>query len=148
VLWKHQPIVPSCSTVPLLKPSRPTQSEVIWSSALQVTLGAGERRELEQKPTDDVEAYQLYLKGRHAAETLADWDTAIRYLQQAIARDPGFALAYDGLAFYYTLIADWGMPGNEALPRAREAAEKALRLRSLDGRGAHLAGRCTLVVRL
>ena len=98
------------------------------AKALQVTLGAGERRELEQKPTEDVEAYQLYLKGRHAAETLADWETAIRYLQQAIARDPGFALAYDGLAFYYTLIADWGMPGNEALPRAREAAEKALRL--------------------
>jgi len=98
------------------------------AKALQVTLGAGERRELEQKPTEDLEAYQLYLKGRHAADTLAEWDTPIRYLQQAIARDPGFALAYDGLAFYYTLIADWGMPGNEALPRAREAAEKALRL--------------------
>jgi len=98
------------------------------AKALQVTLGSGEVRRLEQKPTEDLEAYQLYLKGRHAAETLGDWDTAIRYLQQAIARDPGYALAYDGLAYYYVTIADWGMPGNEALPRAREAAEKALRL--------------------
>lgn len=96
--------------------------------ALQVTLGAGERQTLEQKPTEDVEAYQLYLKGRHAVATYTDWDTAIRYLQQAIARDPGYALAYVGLAYYYVITADWRMPGNEALPRAREAAEKALRL--------------------
>jgi tetratricopeptide (TPR) repeat protein len=68
------------------------------------------------------------LKGRHAVATYTDSDTAIRYLQQAIARDPSYALAYLGLAYYYVSIADWRMPGNEALLRAREAAEKALRL--------------------
>jgi TolB-like protein/class 3 adenylate cyclase/Flp pilus assembly protein TadD len=96
------------------------------AKALQVTLGAEERARLEQKPTEDVEAYQLYLKGRHAASTFADWGTAMRYLQQAIARDPGYALAYLGLAYYYGLTVDYPMSGSEALPREREAAEKAL----------------------
>jgi tetratricopeptide (TPR) repeat protein len=52
----------------------------------------------------------------------------MRYLQQAIARDPSYALAYVGLAYYYVVNADWALPANEALPRAREAAEKALEL--------------------
>jgi TolB-like protein/class 3 adenylate cyclase/lipoprotein NlpI len=98
------------------------------AKALQVTLGAGERQRLEQKPTEDLEAYQLYLKGRRAAETLNDWGTAMRYLQQAIARDPDYALAYVGLAGYYVWADDWAMSPDEALPRAREAAEKALQL--------------------
>jgi adenylate cyclase len=98
------------------------------AKALQVTLAAGEQQRLDQKPTEDLEAYQLYLKGRHAASTFADWGTAMRYLQQAIARDPGYALAYNGLAYYYGLVVDYPMSGSEALPRGREAAEKALQL--------------------
>jgi TolB-like protein/cytochrome c-type biogenesis protein CcmH/NrfG len=98
------------------------------AKALQVTLAAGEQQRLDQKPTEDLEAYQLYLKGRHAVSTFADWGTAMRYLQQAIARDPGYALAYLGLAYYYALIGDYPMSGSEALPRCREAAEKALQL--------------------
>ena len=98
------------------------------AKALQVTLGAGERQRLDQKPTEDMEAYQLYLKGRHAAATLADFGNAMRYLQQAIARDPNYALAYLGLAYYYWAAFDYPMSGSEALPRAREAAEKALQL--------------------
>jgi adenylate cyclase len=98
------------------------------AKALQVALAAGERQTLEQKPTEDLEAYQLYLKGRHAAATFADWGTAIRYLQQAIARDPNYALAYLGLGYYYGTAFDYPMSGSEALPRAREAWEKALQL--------------------
>jgi TolB-like protein len=56
------------------------------AKALQVTLGAGERQTLEQKPTEDLEAYQLYLKGRHAAATFADWGTAMRRCTQGWAR--------------------------------------------------------------
>ena len=51
----------------------------------------------------------------------------MRYLQQAISRDPSYALAYNGLAYYYWLFTDWLMPGNESLPRVRDAAEKALK---------------------
>jgi adenylate cyclase len=98
------------------------------AKALQVTLAAGERRTLAQKPTEDVEAYQLYLKARHATATLDDWATAMRYLQQAIARDPNYALAYLGLADYYVWSVDWEVSSREAMPRAREAAQKALEL--------------------
>jgi adenylate cyclase len=77
------------------------------AKALQVTLA--------QKPTDDVEAYQLYLKARHATATLDDWATAMRYLQQAIARDPNYALAYLGLADYYVWSVDWELPSLEAM---------------------------------
>jgi serine/threonine-protein kinase len=98
------------------------------AKALQVTLAAGERRTLAQKPTEDVEAYQLYLKARHATATLDDWATAMRYLQQALARDPNYALAYLGLADYYVWSVDWEVPSIEAMPRARQAAQKALEL--------------------
>jgi len=98
------------------------------AQALQVTLAAGERQKLEQKPTEDVEAYQLYLKGRYVAATLTDWGTAMRYFQQAIARDPRYALAYLGLAYYYWSATETLMAAGESMPRAREAAEKALTL--------------------
>jgi TolB-like protein/class 3 adenylate cyclase/Flp pilus assembly protein TadD len=98
------------------------------AKALQVALGAREIQTLEQKPTKDLEAYQLYLKGRHATTTLNDWNAAIRYLQQAVARDPGYALPYVGLAEYYNWSGDWILSPLEACPRAREAAEKALQL--------------------
>ena len=97
-------------------------------TALQVSLGAAERQQIEQRPTENLEAYQLYLKARHATATLDDWASAKRYLHQAIALDPNYALAYLGLADYYVWTADWVLPSREAMPRAREAAEKALRL--------------------
>jgi len=98
------------------------------AKALQVTLAAGESQSLGQKPTEDLEAYQLYLKGRHAAATFTDPVNAMRYLQQAIARDPDYALAYNGLAYYYFSGTDGLFAGSECLPRARQAAEKALQL--------------------
>jgi len=98
------------------------------AQALQVALVADERQRLEHKPTEDVEAYQLYLKGRQAAASYADYVTARRYLQQAIARDPNYALAYVGLAYCYMVSLDWPKPAYELLPRIREAADEALRL--------------------
>jgi tetratricopeptide (TPR) repeat protein len=91
-------------------------------------LGRAHLLRLEKKPTEDVEAYQLYLKGRYALESLSDWDNAIRYLRQAVARDPSNAPAYLGLAEYYQWVSDWTLPSREAMPRCREAAEKALQL--------------------
>jgi len=105
-----------------------TQVAETVAKALQVKLAAGESQTLGQKPTEDVEAYQLYLKGRHAAATYADPVAAMRYLQQAIARDPNYAMAYNGLAYYYFSGTDGLFAGSECLPRARVAAEKALAL--------------------
>jgi len=99
------------------------------AAALKVNLLAGERQNLERKPTEDIEAYQLYLKARHDI-VLATPDTmksAMRNLQEALARDPGYALAHLGIAYYYIYVIDF-IPGKDALPRARAAAERALEL--------------------
>jgi TolB-like protein/tetratricopeptide (TPR) repeat protein len=100
------------------------------AKALQVTLGAGERQRLDQKPTEDMEAYQLYLKGRHAVGTFTPegWRSGLEYLRQAIARDPSYALAHLGLAYYYWGAQDGWLSGSESLPRLRESAGKALEL--------------------
>ena len=96
------------------------------SQALQVTLLAGEQQALARKPTENLEAYQLYLKGQQATATANDFTAAADYLQQAIAIDPTYALAYNSLAYYYWLGGDWLMAGSHAFSRSREAAEKAL----------------------
>jgi len=81
--------------------------------------------------TLDPEAYQLYLQGlfywqRRDPESL---EKAKRYFQQAIDRDPNYAMAYVGLASYYYVVPDYSPVSNsEALPKAQAAAEKALQL--------------------
>ncbi len=100
------------------------------AEALKVTLGAGERALIEHKPTENLEAYQLYLKARYAVSLLtgASLDDSFQYLQAAIASDPNYALPYLGLAYYYFMQVDGALPANEAFPRTRELAEKVLKL--------------------
>jgi adenylate cyclase len=100
------------------------------AKALQVTLAAGERRTLAQKPTEDLEAYQLYLKGRYYVNRYTEdgMKKGLAYLQQAIALDPGYALAYQGLAYYYGVVNDWFLAPKEAMPKMRAAAQKALQI--------------------
>jgi adenylate cyclase len=100
------------------------------AKALQVTLAADERRRLEQKPTENLEAYQLYLKGRYYVNRYTEdgLKKGHAYLEQAIALDPGYALAYQGLAYYYSVVNDWFLAPNEAMPKMRAAAEKALQI--------------------
>jgi tetratricopeptide (TPR) repeat protein len=79
--------------------------------------------------TNDPEAYQLYLKGRYYWEkrTPETLDKARDYFNQAIEKDPNYALAYVGLADYYDVISDYApVPSSEAVPKARAAAQKAL----------------------
>lgn len=81
----------------------------------------------------DHEAYQLYLKGRHAVSqrTPATVRQAIEYFEQAIARDPGYALAHAGLADAYARLYDIaGLEPRELVPRVRAAAQRALELDS------------------
>ena len=77
----------------------------------------------------NVEAYDLYLQGRyHWSRWRSEGaERAIEYFQQAIRKDPNYAAAYSGLADSYAWMGFFGaMPPNEAMPKARQAALKAL----------------------
>ena len=81
--------------------------------------------------TENVRAYSLYLKGRFwwNRRTQADIAQGIRYFEQAIAEDPGYALAYSGLADSYALDLDYrGVPVVEGMERAKAEAKKAIAL--------------------
>ena len=81
--------------------------------------------------TENVRAYSLYLKGRFwwNRRTQADIAKGVKYFEQAIAEDPGYALAYSGLADSYALDLDYrGSPVQEGMERAREEARKAIEL--------------------
>ena len=85
------------------------------------------------RPTDVVDAYTLYLRGRYATHkrTTEGFSLGIEYFEQAIERDPGYALAYAGLAECWALLGFpefGGLQWSSAAPRARSAALEALRL--------------------
>jgi TolB-like protein/Tfp pilus assembly protein PilF len=101
------------------------------SEKLRLRLTGEEKEKLTKRYTANTEAYQLYLKGRYAWEKRSEsgLQQSIEYFQQAIEKDPGYALAYAGLADSYAVLASYSLmsPG-EAFPRARAAARKALEI--------------------
>jgi eukaryotic-like serine/threonine-protein kinase len=100
---------------------------------LGLALAAGQRRHLEERPTGDLAAYDLYLRGRYAwhQRTAAGLDEARRLLEEAIQLDPSFAPAHAALADVYTVLPLWSdLPPDQTYPRAKAAALEALRLDS------------------
>jgi TolB-like protein/cytochrome c-type biogenesis protein CcmH/NrfG len=91
---------------------------------LRLRLTGEDRRRATKRYTENVEAYQLYLKGRYYANqgTISGYKKSIEYLQQAIAKDPKYALAYAGLADSYLLLGSFWV---EAISEAKTAALKA-----------------------
>jgi tetratricopeptide (TPR) repeat protein len=89
-----------------------------------------EQRLLTKRYTENVEAYQFYVRGRFYwnKRTSQDLWKSIENFEQAIALDPNYALAFTGLADAYALLANAGSPAHEMMPKAREAALKALLL--------------------
>jgi len=89
-----------------------------------------DRQKLAMGSTQNPEAYQLYLKGVHYTSkfTKDGFDKGIDNLNQAIALDPNYALAYSALANNYINQADWFIAPKIAGPQARQAAQKALEL--------------------
>ena len=101
--------------------------------ALRVQLGHRASTRLAARPTQDLEAHDLYLKGRFAwnQRTADGLREAVRYLEQAVARDPGFAQAQAGLASAYLLVAPYsGEPWAHSWKRSQAAAARALALDS------------------
>ena len=98
--------------------------------ALQVQLGVDEARALTKKPTENAEAYRLYLLGRYhfAKFTRAGWTNAIQYFEQALQVDPNYTLALCGLADTYGWAGGQILPGKEAWAKEIELAQKALAL--------------------
>jgi len=101
--------------------------------ALHITLSLGNGQPLVTRHTSDLEAYNLYLKGRYywnkrPRETMK----GLAFFEQAIARDPRFALAHAGIADCFATLGSWEaalLPAREAFPRAEAAALRALELK-------------------
>jgi DNA-binding winged helix-turn-helix (wHTH) protein/TolB-like protein/Tfp pilus assembly protein PilF len=107
------------------------------AAALRIRLGG----KLKRHATENVEAYQLYMTGRHHLDKLTTPDIrkSIPFFQHAIDIDPQYALAYTGLAQAFGVLGIAGeMPAAEAFPKANAAAKKAIELDDSLGE-AHVA---------
>jgi adenylate cyclase len=111
------------------------QSEIARdvSSKLKLRLSGADAEKVAKTYTTDPEAYRLYLQGRFYwnKREEKEFRKAVEYFNQAVARDPNYALAFSGLADSYALLYSFGfMPPTEAIPKARDFARRAS---SLDG---------------
>jgi TolB-like protein len=97
---------------------------------LRSKLSASEKQQVTRQGTQNPEAYELYLKGRHSwnKRTFADLTSAISYFNQALAKDPSYALAYSGLADAYAVLPNFGGTPSEDFTKSNVAARKALEL--------------------
>ncbi|MGA2240393.1 MAG: tetratricopeptide repeat protein [Candidatus Bathyarchaeia archaeon] len=100
-------------------------------AAMRVQLLPGEKQQLEKKGTENPEAHRLYLLGRSFwnQRTGEAVKKALDYFEQALVKDPNYALAHVGLADCYILLPEYAnVPNKEAIPKARAAALTALKL--------------------
>ncbi len=103
------------------------------ADTLQAKLSSSAEHVLASRPTENPEAHELYLKGRYFwnRRTGANLQKAADYFQQAIGKDPAYALAYSGLADCHVLLpayAELGSNPRDELPKALEASRKAVEL--------------------
>ena len=106
------------------------------AETLRAKLTGSEQDALTARPTENTEAHQLYLRGRYFwnKRTGADFKKAIGYFNQAIDKDPNYALAYAGLADAYVLLSAYAEASpKDSLPQAKAAAANALELDSTLG---------------
>jgi TolB-like protein/cytochrome c-type biogenesis protein CcmH/NrfG len=97
---------------------------------LRSTLNSAEMERVTDQGTQVPEAYSLYLKGRYAFynRTFVRLHTAISRFNQAVAKDPNYALAYSGIADAYSVLPDFGGNPGEDYPKSNAAARRALEL--------------------
>lgn len=114
--------------VDLLTTQREIATEITQNLKLKLS-GADEGRMVRHNAKSP-EAYQLYLKGHYYASryTKEGFNKGIEYFDQAIAKDPNFALAYSGLAFCYLNQTDWVFAPKDSVPKTKQAVENALRI--------------------
>ncbi len=123
------------------------QSEIATrvAQALGIALGAGEGKRLTEKPTQNLAAYDAFLRGEEAwngwASGVPNWRKALGHYEQAVAVDPGFAEAWSRLSQASSLMYGRGTPTPELAERAHQAAEKAVTLAPDRPEGYHARGR-------
>jgi TolB-like protein/DNA-binding winged helix-turn-helix (wHTH) protein/Tfp pilus assembly protein PilF len=107
------------------------------TQAIRIKLTPQEQTRFASVRPVNSEAYEAFLKGRYfwGKRTEAATQKAIEYFQQAVEKDPNYALAFTGLADSYSSLAlpaalQEALPSNEAFPKARAAADRALAIDS------------------
>ena len=101
------------------------------SERLRTRLTREEQKQFSKRYTGDAEAYQLYLKGRYYwnKRTRDGFKKATEQFEQAIERDPSYALAYAGLADCYNVLSSYGIASpRESIPKGEAAATRALEI--------------------
>jgi DNA-binding winged helix-turn-helix (wHTH) protein/TolB-like protein len=105
------------------------------AQAMLVKLTGTERESLKKRYTENFEAYQAYLRGRHVWNKRSEGSLrrSIGYFQQATASDPSYALAYAGIADAYSLLAYYGFAPSMAEEHYQKAKAAALQALEIDG---------------
>ena len=103
------------------------------TAELKISFSPQEQQHLKSSVPVNADAYAAYLHGRYYwyKRTIEGFQKSVQYYQQAVAADSNYAPAYAGLADAYALLGSSpndGLPPNEAMPKAKAAAQKALRL--------------------
>jgi serine/threonine-protein kinase len=114
---------------------------------LRVTLASGKDDRLVEQPTTNIEAYQLYLKGRALVDRRgASVPAGLDLLRKAVALDPGYSLAWAGVADALTVLAYSGAaPGSQSKSEAIAAATRAIELNPASAT-AHTALACATLL--
>jgi TolB-like protein/AraC-like DNA-binding protein/Tfp pilus assembly protein PilF len=108
------------------------------SKELNMELSDEERSQIEKKPTNNIEAYNLYLKGVHIIRN-GSTNKSITYFEQAIEKDPEFAIAYSELAAAYMILARSGInPPYNKIKKVKELTQKAIALDPSIGQPHHV----------
>ncbi|MBM1107906.1 helix-turn-helix domain-containing protein [Aurantibacter crassamenti] len=107
------------------------------SRELNAKLSDEERHQIEKKPTNNLEAYNLYLQGVHFLRN-GSTNKSIPYLEQAIEKDTEFAFAYSELAMAYAILVTRGSSNHDSfIKKSKELAQKAVALDSSIGQAHH-----------
>jgi serine/threonine-protein kinase len=116
-------------TADMLSVQREIAREI--TNNLRPTLSGVDQSRMNKQYTASSEAYELYLKGRFYwnKRTPSDLQKAISFFEQAVEKDPNYAMAYSGVADSYALLTAYtSEPPRQLMPKAKEAALKALAL--------------------
>jgi tetratricopeptide (TPR) repeat protein len=120
------------------------QDEIARSIAerLKITLDGARQERLGRAGTENLEAYQLYLKGRALLYRRGSAiQRALECFQQAVALDPEYPLAWAGLADAYFCWGGYGFGrGETGMPKAMDAVQRALALDHIASRSAQRPG--------